>query len=63
MSSNKDGTHTESKASFGGGGVELSTDRSRAWNLREKKLIVRFANSRYWEETEDAECKGVEACG
>jgi hypothetical protein len=58
VSTNKGGTYAKSKASFG---VGLSTSKSRTWNLSQGDyLIVGLTNSRYWEETKDAECEGVE---
>ena len=52
----------EFKASFGEAG-RIKCKQIKSWNLSRDDLIVSFAYFRYWEETEDAECKCIEACG
>jgi len=61
MSSNKGGTYTESKASFGQEWKRIKCKKIK--NLSQNNLIVNFANFWHWEETEDSESKGIEARG
>jgi len=57
--------HTRSPERLsGGGGVELIAKQIKKVVISHRTdLTVSVVDSRYWEETEDAECEGVEAGG